>query len=270
LAPSEIIVIDNGSTDGTAEWLASQRDLSVIHQKNLGSAGGQSAGADFAFGQGQDFIWMMDDDGDPDAKCLEELIRIRTLTRIDVVSPLVYENSLNERIRFIPTNKKAEGFAHCSCSDLRRRFDSLFPYGISAFHGLLVPQYVFEDIGNVRREMFIWGEEYDFVLRIAKRYSCGIVTSALFRHPIGKKAMTVWNCRYLQYYEVPDKVLFHYVRNQFYIRKRYFSYKSACFFLATQLLTHILHSLHQKNTSSLRTVCRALRESIAGQWSPYC
>ena len=35
-----LCVINNGSTDGTYEWLLEQQDLTVIHQENLGGAGG--------------------------------------------------------------------------------------------------------------------------------------------------------------------------------------------------------------------------------------
>ena len=36
---SSIIVVNNGSTDGTAEWLAEQQDVMVLTQANVGGAG---------------------------------------------------------------------------------------------------------------------------------------------------------------------------------------------------------------------------------------
>ena len=56
-----IFVINNNSTDGTKEWLDRQTDLIVIHQPNVGGAGGFARGIDEAFklvtiGFGQ---WMM-------------------------------------------------------------------------------------------------------------------------------------------------------------------------------------------------------------------
>ena len=38
--PSQIIVVNNDSTDGTAQWLETQTDLMVIQQENLGGSGG--------------------------------------------------------------------------------------------------------------------------------------------------------------------------------------------------------------------------------------
>ncbi len=42
--PDQIIVINNGSTDCTREWLQAQTDLHVIHQDNRGAGGGFATG----------------------------------------------------------------------------------------------------------------------------------------------------------------------------------------------------------------------------------
>src|ERR671932_422316 len=57
-----IIVINNGSTDGTADWLVSQPSLTVVTQDNQGGAGGFATGIDTAYKAGYDWLWCMDDD----------------------------------------------------------------------------------------------------------------------------------------------------------------------------------------------------------------
>jgi rhamnopyranosyl-N-acetylglucosaminyl-diphospho-decaprenol beta-1,3/1,4-galactofuranosyltransferase len=54
LKPFKIIVVNNGSTDGTLEWLGNQDDLEIITQDNIGSSGGQFTGIKAAFESGED------------------------------------------------------------------------------------------------------------------------------------------------------------------------------------------------------------------------
>ena len=51
---SAIVVVNNGSTDGTAEWLAEQHDLKVISQENVGGSGGFYTGIREAYDMGAD------------------------------------------------------------------------------------------------------------------------------------------------------------------------------------------------------------------------
>ena len=71
---SSILVVNNGSTDGTKEWLDEQQDLSVIHQANVGGSGGFYTGIEHAYQSGADWIWCMDDDVFPRENCLEKLL----------------------------------------------------------------------------------------------------------------------------------------------------------------------------------------------------
>ena len=76
--PDTILVIDNHSSDGTQEYLEALR-LQVPQLKfvrtsaNLGPAGGFSLGMTWAFDQGYDYIWLLDDDSIPAPNCLEIL-----------------------------------------------------------------------------------------------------------------------------------------------------------------------------------------------------
>jgi len=69
-----IVVVNNGSNDGTREWLEQQRELTVINQENVGGAGGFKQGMQHAFEQGAEWIWVMDDDVIPERNTLERLL----------------------------------------------------------------------------------------------------------------------------------------------------------------------------------------------------
>ncbi len=72
-----IIVVNNSSTDGTAEWLDAQSDLTVFHQENIGGSGGFHRGIKEAFDSGFDWIWCMDDDVFPSTTCLDNLLKAK-------------------------------------------------------------------------------------------------------------------------------------------------------------------------------------------------
>ena len=69
----DIVVVNNGSTDDTSQWLADQSDLIVISQDNCGGAGGFYSGMKYVAENGYDFCWIMDDDVICNDDALEKL-----------------------------------------------------------------------------------------------------------------------------------------------------------------------------------------------------
>lgn len=73
----ELWVIDNASTDGTAELVA-QLNLPTMHYynagKNLGGAGGFASGIQQAACSGAEYLWIMDDDCLPESDALQQLL----------------------------------------------------------------------------------------------------------------------------------------------------------------------------------------------------
>lgn len=63
----EIIVVENGSTDGSAEFIKANYPQFTLHEtgENLGGAGGFALGVDIAIANGHDAAWLMDDDAEP-------------------------------------------------------------------------------------------------------------------------------------------------------------------------------------------------------------
>jgi GT2 family glycosyltransferase len=75
LAPAATVVVDNASTDGTAELLAGEySDLEVLRlETNTGGAGGFAAGIERALTLEPDLVWLLDDDTVPTATAAEAL-----------------------------------------------------------------------------------------------------------------------------------------------------------------------------------------------------
>ena len=165
-----IIVVNNGSTDGTAEWIAGEASaaLTVITQENVGGSGGFYRGIQEAYLKGADWIWCMDDDVFPRPDCLEQLLPFTDHPDIGLLAPrrlMEGEIYTNDFLDY----------------DFRRPFSSLYkgklkhqsvsrPVEIAgtAFEGPLIRRDVVEDIGLPNQELFIFCDDTDYCIRIRR------------------------------------------------------------------------------------------------------
>lgn len=70
----EILIVDNGSTDGTPE-LAYPANVTVLrHERNLGTSGAVRSGLEYARAGGYEWLWVLDADSLPRPNALELLI----------------------------------------------------------------------------------------------------------------------------------------------------------------------------------------------------
>lgn len=71
----EIIVVDNGSTDGSVDYIRSEHPGVILFEtgENLGGAGGFAWGLEIAMARGHAGAWVMDDDARPELDAFEPL-----------------------------------------------------------------------------------------------------------------------------------------------------------------------------------------------------
>ncbi len=78
---TDILIVNNASTDGTDIKIKTDgylKNENIIYKeldKNLGGAGGFSFGVKFALDNNYDYVWLMDDDAEPELNTLEGLIK---------------------------------------------------------------------------------------------------------------------------------------------------------------------------------------------------
>lgn len=161
----EIIVVNNGSSDGTAEWLEKNEDLYVVTQENTGSSGGQYTGFKTAYERGHEWIWAMDDDVVPRPYCLENLV-----LKIDpemILAPLRFSFDgkpyINDTIEFNLSNPFKNIWKRL-LSEKDLDHNMVQAEGLT-FEGPMFHRTLIEKIGLPEKKFFIYGDDSEYMIR---------------------------------------------------------------------------------------------------------
>ena len=160
-----IIVVNNGSTDGTREWLNAQPGLLVVHQDNVGGSGGFYTGIERAYSEGADWIWCMDDDVFPRPDCLDRLLPYTDRPEVGILSPrrlLEGKVFTHEFQHFNFTNPVGSLHGHKLAKQQVNQATEIVG---ADFEGPFISRRVVEKIGLPNRELFIFCDDTDYCLR---------------------------------------------------------------------------------------------------------
>lgn len=204
-ATDHIVIVDNASTDGTADWLAAQ-DIPGLHvltlPENTGGAGGFEAGMRYAYDQlPSDWVVLMDDDARPEQGALTTFrAELDTVSgKMDAVAAAVFypNGTLCEMNR--PSRNPfwhPRLFARTLLRGSRAGFhlpDAAFApdaggrdIDIASFVGYFVSRRAIATAGLPEGGLFIYGDDvlYSLRLRRAGLRLC-LVPSVRFEHDCG-------------------------------------------------------------------------------------
>ena len=158
---SSIVIVNNGSTDGTTEWLAAQEGLTVINQTNVGGAGGFYTGIQYAYQAGADWIWCMDDDVFPRADCLEQLLPYTGKKDIGILAPRRLLEGEIFTHDFQAYNLSNPFVSMYSKKLAGRHITSPTEITGTAFEGPFIRREVVEKIGLPNKDLFIINNRHE-------------------------------------------------------------------------------------------------------------
>jgi len=152
----------------------------IRKKENDGGAGGFYEGIKRAYEGGYELIWIMDDDVVPRPDALQELIFASGNVKKFgfLCSRVVGNNGISMNIPEIDY-KKGENYYPV--------WDELLDHGLvrvksATFVSVLFPCEIIKQSGYPIREMFIWGDDAEYTLRISEKYPCYLVGRSVVCH----------------------------------------------------------------------------------------
>lgn len=236
-----IYIIDNASTDGTHEYLKEKGvidDLSSdgkdpveavkkipsplfpekkveIHYiripENTGSSGGQHEGVKRGCKAGFDWLWLMDDDAEPEENALELLVTSPYFSK-DATGALlcsIRNKSSDADAEQTFTEISTESVVRCekvfrgksiSIADFDQPFLKVSSYPLL---GIFVKSEVIRKVGNVNRDFFIFSDDLDFTLRISDYYDMWIIRDSIIKHKAAAALFTPRTVLWREFHFIP-------------------------------------------------------------------
>lgn len=166
-----VTVVDNGSTDGTLDLLASRSDCQVVRSTNDGYAAGMNKGVHAS--PGARAVLILNPDALLDAGCVPALMKVLHRSEVGIVAPRVREEdgSLSPTLRRGPTMGRVGGLSFTGLARFTERIEDPDEYveehevewAVGAI--LLIEAGCYATLGGMDESYFLYSEETDFSLR---------------------------------------------------------------------------------------------------------
>jgi GT2 family glycosyltransferase len=224
-ANMHMVVLDNGSTDGTVAMLSSRFPKITIIEKpeNLGFARGYNAGIQWALDQGAEYVLVLNNDTTVDARFVDELVQRGQDHRqpaMLVPKILYYDDPTRiwcagARKTWLPPRVKMIGFDKLDAP----RYNQTSELDCATGCALLIHRQILSDVGMFDPTYSpAYQEDYDFCFRVRNQgYKILYVPTAQVWHKVsrsehrpgdkwynlGKNTVTL----YMRHYRLPRLAL---------------------------------------------------------------
>jgi len=185
----DICIVDNDSSDGSGRKLEQEFDnIDFIHNGyNMGFAGGINQGLERLVGKGLEYIWVLNNDIIvPGADTLTKLVEVmEENANIGAITPAVnnYPDTNEKWFRQGLVDWKSGNSHHKSEYSSQTKEQNLIYNDFVPFCSTLFRTTVFDDIGYLPEEYFLYHEDVEFCKRMTNRgYQIATYTSVQVFH----------------------------------------------------------------------------------------
>ena len=213
----EILLVDNGSTDGSVECFRERYPgMEIIENgENLGFAEGNNVGIRRAMDEGVDYVLLLNNDTVVNPEFLTELIEVsENNSLIGIVGPKIYYYQSKQIIHFAGgrLNLWTGKPSHIGINEIdSRKHDTIKEVDFITGCAFLIKCKLINDVGALDKTFFCYLEEIDLCLRAKKTGAkmCFVPKSKVW-HKISKTSEK--HTGFFEYYDT---------RNRFYIIKNH-------------------------------------------------
>lgn len=177
---TDILVVNNASTDGTDikikedGYLENENLIYKKLPKNLGGAGGFTYGVKFALENNYDYVWLMDDDAEPELNTLEGLIKSIDDSKYSAYAPKLFIGTKEDNILSLSGYGHRAMFDYYNCIPSFQKplskelYDNEFvQIDLASFVGILIPISSVKNIGLPEERFFIHHDDVEYSLRLS-------------------------------------------------------------------------------------------------------
>ena len=166
--PYELCIVDNGSIDGSAEYLQEQVKEAVIlrTRSNLGFAGGCNVGIRHAMERQADYVWLLNNDAVVDPNCLTAMVEAAEAdSTIGAVGSGIFSLSDHQTVQVWGGGRVRTILGKAHQHQRRPRQDQLhYISGAS----MLCRVEALKEVGGLDSQFFLYWEDTDLCVRLRR------------------------------------------------------------------------------------------------------